>query len=342
MPRDYPHRAVAWVKHFPVVLAGAAAAARFLGLQEKADQLDRLRRFGREGMAFYQREVFEAILPYYPGNTRFVVLPMDLGLIGHGPVMADIREQHDELAALARDPRHGPRVIPFATLFPDRPGAVDEFRRCIEEHGFRGLKLYPKLGYAPDHPVLMNHVYPYCEANGLPVVSHCSRGGVRGADVTPARADAWSAPQAFIPVLDAFPKLRVNLAHFGGLSDWQAYVEEGIHPDDPEAGERNWQVAIRRMLCARAPDGGPRYPGLWTDISYTVFQFDDYVPFLKLFLADPAIRGRVLFGSDFYMTRQERLSERAVCFRLRAALGDDLFRQIAETNPRVWLGEADG
>ena len=94
---------------------------------------------------------------------------------------------------------------------------------------------------------------------------------------------------------------------------------------------------IRRMI------GSGDWPGLWTDISYTLFQFDDYIPFLRLFLLDdgPADCGaRVLFGSDFYMTRQEELSEKAVCFRLRNALGEEVFRQIAETNPRVWLGEA--
>jgi hypothetical protein len=52
------------------------------------------------------------------------------------------------------------------------------------------------------------------------------------------------------------------------------------------------------------------------------------------------LRRRVLFGSDYYMTRQETLSERAVCFRLRNALGEEVFRQISETNPAIWLGEA--
>ena len=33
------------------------------------------------------------------------------------------------------------------------------------------------------------------------------------------------------------------------------------------------------------------------------------------------------------------LSERAVWVRLRAGLGEGRFRQIAEVNPEVWLGE---
>jgi hypothetical protein len=58
-----------------------------------------------------------------------------------------------------------------------------------------------------------------------------------------------------------------------------------------------------------------------------------------MFLDHPRVRARTLFGSDFYMTRQEALSERAASVRLRAGLGETLFRQIAEVNPEVWLGE---
>ncbi|MCC6304398.1 MAG: amidohydrolase [Rhodobacteraceae bacterium] len=339
VPRAYPHPALAWIRRVPGLITGAAGLARAAGFEEGAARLSRLGRFAAAGRAGGQRAILAAIERQYPAGTRFVVLPMDLGGIGHGPAERDLRAQHDELARLARDPRRGGRVIPFATLLPDRPGAVAEVRRCVEDLGFRGLKLYPRLGYPPDHPVLMAEVYPYCVRHGLPVISHCSRGGVRGRGVSRAEADRWSAPQAFVPVLDAFPGLRVCLAHFGGQADWRAYVEDGLSPDDPAEGERNWQVAIRRMITAGDGRGGRRFPGLWTDVSYTLFEFEEFVPFLRLFLEDARLAGRVLFGSDFYMTRLERLSERAVCFRLRVALGEALFRQIAETNPRAWLGE---
>jgi len=136
-----------------------------------------------------------------------------------------------------------------------------------------------------------------------------------------------------VPVLTQFPGLRVCLAHFGGDADWRRYIDEGIDPRDPEARRRNWLAAILDMLRSGA------YPGLWTDISYTIFNFEDNLPFLRVFLTDERIAARVLFGSDYYMTRQERLSERAISFRLRDALGETLFRRIAETNPAIWLGE---
>lgn len=333
VPRFFPHPALWPFRQIPGLVRGMAFAARIIGQYPAADALDRLHRFQQEASLTRQSEVMRRLLPQYPRGTRFVVLPMELRPTAPGAIEADLRAQHDELAELAATPPYAGTILPFATIFPDHPGAAKEVRRCIEELGFRGLKLYPRLGFAPDHPVLMQEVYPMLAERGLPVMSHCSRGGVKGAGLVEARADRYSAPDAFVPVLEAFPALRVCLAHFGGMEDWRAYVQDGIDPHDPEARPRNWQVAIRDMI------GSGKYPNLWTDISYTLFHFDDYLPFLRIFLQDEGLASRVLFGSDFYMTRQEDLSERAVCFRLRDALGEDLFRRIAETNPEIWLGE---
>ncbi|MDZ4096470.1 MAG: amidohydrolase family protein [Paracoccaceae bacterium] len=336
IPRYYPHPLLWLFKKIPGLVRLLAFLFRLIGQEGLADTLDRLCRFQQEAGARTQADVLGRIMPQYPDNTRFVVLPMQMAGLGHGPVREGLRAQHDELARLAVDPRYQGRVIPFATCDPRLPGAADEVARCIEDLGFRGLKLYPRIGFDPDHPVLMNDVYPLIEARGLPVLSHCSRGGISGKGLVPAVADLYSGPEAYIPVMRAFPDLRVNLAHFGGTHDWQAYTQEGLYPGDPAAGAANWQSMIRHMITSGD------WPNLWTDISYTLFRFDDFVPFLRVFLQDARLARRVLFGSDFYMTRQEALSERAVCFRLRVALGEDLFRQIAETNPEIWLGERTG
>ncbi|MFN4157817.1 MAG: amidohydrolase family protein [Gemmobacter sp.] len=334
VPRDYPHWALRPFKMFPFILRWMAALLRLIGQHGLAAMVERLHRFQTEAMRGSQAEVLDRVIPHYPGGTRFVVLPMDMSCTGHGPVERDLEAQLAELRDLRDDPRFGGGIVPFVSVDPRRPGAGALVRRWIEDEGFRGLKLYPRLGYPPDHPVMMQEVYPLIAARGLPVMTHCSRGGVAGQGLAVAQADAWSAPLAWMPIRDRFPDLRVCLAHFGGMADWRAYVEEGIDPRDPEARAANWQVAIRSMI-----EGGD-WPNLWTDISYTLFQFDDFIPFLKIFLEDDRLASRVLFGSDFYMTRQESLSERAVCFRLRVALGEAMFRRIAIENPRVWLGEA--
>lgn len=331
-PKYYPVRPVALFRAAPGLLGALRWAARFQPWEGVYDTLVRLENFHRTGSRHTQRDVFLEVLRYYPKSTRFVVLPMDMALIGHGPVDQDIAAQHEELYKLSQDPDLGPRVIPFATIFPDRDGAMTELRRCLDDYGFKGIKLYTKLGYAPDHPVLMNELYPLCQERGLPVMSHCSRGGVRHKLWSQARADRVTAPLAYRKVLDRFDRLRLCLAHFGGDQDWRSYLTDGFDPLDPDAREKNWVSQIVDMIEKEG------YENLYTDISYTIFKFAEYMPLLRLFMENETLRPKILFGSDFYMTRQEKLSEKAVSIGLRDALGEDHFRQIAETNPLVWLG----
>ena len=332
-PLYFPYRVVAIFRLMPKLVQFLRWVFSFLPWDNVYQFLVRMENFHRTGNRGTQEDVFREVRHYYPGDTRFVVLPMDMELIGHGPVSRGIEKQHDELAELAA--KFPENLIPFATVFPDRPNAVDEFTRCIDDLGFRGLKLYNKLGFAPDHRVLMTDVYPICVERDLPVMVHCSRGGVYGKGWSQEDCDRVTAPEAWKPVLGAFPNLRICLAHFGGDRDWHDYIDTGFDPDKPEQRKKNWVWQICDMI--RSGD----YPGLYTDISYTMFKFSEYSALLRLLLEDDTLREKVLFGSDFYMTRQEQLSEKAVSIRLRDALGEVCFRQIAETNPGVWLGKQD-
>lgn len=336
VPRNYPIRAVGWVRSRPWVIRAIAWMLRRVGARDMAEQVARLGRMAETGSAASQEAVLEQVLRQYSSGTRFVILPMDIGTpSGFDEPPVSLSEQHAQLNRLARMPKYAGLLLPFGTVHPDRPGAFDEFRRCVEDYGFRGLKLYPRLGFAPDHPVLMEQVFPYCVAHNLPVMSHCSKGGVHGREFKGEPGWQISAPHRYEPVLRAFPELRVCLAHFGGGEDWTDYIVKGIDPFDPEARRRNWLASILDMI--RSGD----YPNLYTDISYTLFEFESNFPFLRVFLENDAVRRAVLFGSDFYMTRQEHLSERAVSMRLRSGLGGELFRIIAQGNPARYLGETD-
>ncbi|QBF30739.1 amidohydrolase family protein [Thalassococcus sp. S3] len=335
-PLYFPTKLAAIFRFAPFLIRALRWISARTPYDETTDFLKRLEDFHRTGSRKTQQDVFREILHYYPQSTRFVVLPMDMELIGHGPVEQDIFAQHDELAKLARHEKYGPQVIPFATIYPDRAGAADEVRRCVEELGFRGLKIYPKLGFAPDHKVLMDEVYPYCVDHNLPVMTHCSRGGVSHKGWSQHRSDQVTDPNAYIDVLRTFPHLRLCLAHFGGDSDWLSHLRDGFDPDDPRARDKNWVSLIAKMI-----ESGD-YPNLYTDISYTIFKFDKHIPLLRMFMRQPKLKEKILFGSDFYMTRQEALSEKAVSIRLRDQLGETDFHQIAHVNPQRWLGEGGG
>jgi hypothetical protein len=81
------------------------------------------------------------------------------------------------------------------------------------------------------------------------------------------------------------------------------------------------------------------YENLYTDISYTVFANEEYVYLLEVLLSDERVRRRVLFGSDFYVVENAELEERRTSVRVRAMLGENLFRTIAHDNPREYLGD---
>lgn len=257
-----------------------------------------------------------------------------MALMRYGSVRDDLDRQHEELLSLAEESRG--QIVPFATVHPDRDDAAERIARYFKK-GCRGLKIYPRLGYPPDHPVLMEQIYPMCVERGLPVVSHCSRGGVSQRGLSRQAGDRLCSPKAALDVLRRYPELRFSLAHFGGQDDWMDYVLGHTDPAAPDP-DHNWLTAIRRYI------GSGEWPGLWTDVSFTMFYHHDFGPFLKTFLMgsdewSTRLRTRVLFGSDYYMTRHTDLSERQVSVRLRLTLGEDLYRQIAETNPGVWLGD---
>jgi len=335
VPWLFPHPLALPFRHVPGLARLATFGLSVIGQERLADVTERLVRFRETGASWRQADVLAEIARQYPAGTRFVVLPMDMAHSGWGRPQATLRDQHDELAALAAESEG--RVVPFATVDPRARESVAEARRAIETLGFRGLKIYPRLGFPPDHPALVDELYPLLLERDLPVMSHCSRGGVQGRGVTRARADRVTDPRAMLPVRDRHPRLRICLAHFGGQTDWAAWIRAGLAPDDLDARRENWLASIRDLLRTEADDAGA---GLWTDISYTLFARPGWAPILKVFLEDDAVRARTLFGSDFYMTRQVEASERAVSIRLRHTLGERWFREIAETNPRHWLGEA--
>ena len=141
-------------------------------------------------------------------------------------------------------------------------------------------------------------------------------------------AYAKADPDNYKQVMETFPELRICLGHFGGISEWRRHINGPRIPDKP-----TWLSKIRRLI--KSGD----YPNLYTDISYTIFNFKENVPFLNVLLKDPDILNKVLFGSDYYMVESETYSEKRFSTDLRSVLGEDVFWKIANENPRRYLGE---
>ena len=111
-----------------------------------------------------QEKIFtNSLRYYYPGDTRFVVLPMDYSFMGYGKPIKNIDEQLQNLSNL-RD-RFPNQIIPFVHIDPQHHDAVDRVKMWITEKQFKGVKIYPPFGYPPTHERLMK-IYEFCESHG--------------------------------------------------------------------------------------------------------------------------------------------------------------------------------
>lgn len=302
------------------------------------DVLDRYIKFASTGRMDSQEKIFLQCKKYYPKETSFAVLPMDMAFMGAGKVPREYTDQLDELAALKKK---YPQLIPFVHIDPRRHGFFRLLKHYVEQHGFGGVKIYPSLGYFPYDERLMP-LYEYCEANGLPVTSHCSPynpvhfKGKKSELVQLLKESAspinikgmsrkdmcalFTYPGNWKLVLERFPKLKLYLAHFGSAYYWEKFLTE---PDN----EHNWFSIIKSMMKT--------YDNLYSDVSFTLHD-KRFFPLLKVLMSNEKLQKQILFGSDYYMVQTES-NERRFSLELRAYLGEDHFKRIAVENPKAFF-----
>jgi hypothetical protein len=168
-------------------------------------------------------------------------------------------------------------LIPFASVDPHKPDAVDEAKRLICDHGVRGFKFHPNIqAFFPDD----RSVYPLYEAiaeAGLPALFHTGHSGIgTGLPGGGGVRLKYSNPMHLDDVAADFPELTIVMAH--PSFPWQ---DEAI------------SIALHKQQVYIDLSGwSPKYfsPNL---ISY----------------ANTLLRDRVLFGSDFPLITPDRWLE---------------------------------
>jgi predicted TIM-barrel fold metal-dependent hydrolase len=149
-----------------------------------------------------------------------------LARLGREPSDADRAQMDAELRArLTRRNRWTleaaagqPALLPFIGLDPSvmTPGQLrDELEACADA-GARGVKLHPIVQRLAPGTAALWPVYELCQERGLPVLFHS---GFLGR----SEWNALARPDAFADVLEAFPELRVVLAHLG-----RGYFDEAV------------------------------------------------------------------------------------------------------------------
>ena len=198
----------------------AAAMARSTGEGQNLSEL------AVKSERYLTNATAEKLVPMMDGAgiDKACVFSVDFGLLTGEPEVG-IEEQNRQVAQAAED--FPGRLIPFFTIDPRRPQAVEMFSRAVKEWGMKGLKFHPTSGYYASDPVCYP-LYEKCMEYGLPVLIHA------GAINAPLKT-RYAMPIYVDDVAADFPELPIIIAHVG-LGMWQealhiAGMKPNIHFD---------------------------------------------------------------------------------------------------------------
>jgi uncharacterized protein len=178
----------------------------------------------------------------------------------------------EEIAEAARE--HADVLIPFASVDPARPDALERVRRLISEHDVKGFKFHPNLqAFFPNEP----GAYPLYEAiaeAGLPALFHSGHSGIgTGLPGGGGLRLKYSNPMCLDDVAADFPELKIVIAH----------------PSFP------WQDEAISICLHKS--------NVWIDLSGWS---PKYFPPQLVSYANTQLRDKVLFGSDFPLITPDR------------------------------------
>jgi len=170
--------------------------------------------------------------------------------------------------------RHADVLIPYGSVDPHRPDAVDRIRALVEDHGVRGFKFHPTVqGFDPSearwHPV-----YAAIQDAGVPALFHTGQTGI-GAGLPGGRGLrlGLSNPMLLDGVAADFPDLQIVMAH----------------PSVP------WQDEALSVATHKH--------NTWIDLSGWS---PKYFPESLVRASNSYLKDRIMFGSDFPLITPDR------------------------------------
>lgn len=214
------------------------------------------------------RPELEAIAGYYrERRMAAVVFTVDAETqLGH-PTLDSA-----EIASQAAD--HADVLIPFGSVDPHRPDAVDRVHSLAQDHGVRGFKLHPTVqGFDPSDE-RWYPLYGAIQDEGVPALFHTGQTGI-GAGLPGGRGLrlAWSNPMLLDGVAADFPDLDIVMAH----------------PSVPWQDEALAVATHKHRTWIDLSGWGPRY-----------------FPEQLVRAANSYLKDRILFGTDYPLLTPDR------------------------------------
>ena len=193
---------------------------------------------------------------------------------------------------------------------------------------FSGVKLYPPLGFDPwpeagEEREKVETLFGFCEKRGIPVTTHCDDHGFRV--ISMDDAFTFTSPFRYRPVLERFPGLKIDFAHFGRQYTSNLRLQ----------AQRGWFDEIIRLIQL--------YPNVYTDFSFNGVE-PEYYERLKLALDTlpvelrEKVASRIMFGSDFVVNLM-KVRSYAEYFRIfdESSLDAGLRLRFCSGNPERFL-----
>jgi predicted TIM-barrel fold metal-dependent hydrolase len=179
---------------------------------------------------------------------------------------------NEEIAEAARE--HADVLIPFASVDPARPDAVERAKRLVADYDVRGFKFHPNLQQFFPNDRACYPLYEAIAEAGVPALFHSGHSGIgTGVPGGGGLRLKYSNPLCLDDVAADFPELQIVLAH----------------PSFP------WQdEAI--SVCLHKDN-------VWIDLSGWS---PKYFPPVLVQYANTQLRHKVLFGSDFPLLTPDR------------------------------------
>ncbi len=165
-------------------------------------------------------------------------------------------------------------LIPFASVDPHRPDAVERVRRLTRDYGVRGFKFHPNIQAFFPNDEAFYPVYEAIQEAGVPALFHTGHSGIgTGLPGGGGIRLKYSNPMFVDDVAADFPELAIVLAH----------------PSFPWQDEAISVALHKRQVYIDLSGWSPKY----------------FPPQLVRY-ANGQLRDRVLFGSDYPLITPDR------------------------------------
>ncbi|QAY59324.1 amidohydrolase [Microbacterium protaetiae] len=232
------------------------------------------------------RPDLDSVAAYYrERKTAAVVFTVDAETQLHHPPV-------DSADIAAGAARHNDILIPYGSVDPRRPDALDRIRRLLDESGVRGFKFHPTVqGFDPSDEQYYP-LYAAIQDAAVPALFHTGQTGI-GAGMPGGYGFglALSNPMLLDSVAADFPDLQIIMAH----------------PSVP------WQDEALSVATHKH--------NTWIDLSGWS---PKYFPAELVRAANSYLRERILFGSDFPLITPDRWigdAEKTALFKPEALPG---------------------